>query len=93
MNHSNISQLREVMLRDLKTAFDEAHDDIRDAILHLAETREDDKPLVFSCSMGGKLNLDANTVETSFGFSFKTTIKNKTVMEDPAQIKIQFRED
>jgi hypothetical protein len=91
MNHSNISQLREVMLRDLQTAFDEAHDDIRDAILHLAETREDDKPLVFSCSLGAKLDCDRNKVSTQFSFNVKTLVKNETKLDDPDQIKLNLK--
>jgi len=93
MTSSNLSQLRQVMLDDLQTAFDDAESDIRKAITKMAEDKEDDKPLVFSCAMGGKLNLDANTVETTFAFSVKTSIKNKTVLENPAQIRINFDKD
>jgi len=92
MKANNLEQLKSIMIDDLETAFADAEDDIKRAIAKMAEDKEEDKPLVFSCALSGKFNVDANTVETSFGFSVKTTIKNKTVLDNPAQTRMEFDE-
>ena len=63
------------------------------AIHKLADEREHpDKPLVFSCSFTGKLDLEKNKVQTAFSFSAKTTVKNETVLDDPNQQKLELNE-
>ena len=83
-----IKQLMDHMLADLETAMSDQEHDILKAIHKLKDNQEEDKPLVFSCSLGGKLNLDKNTVETVFAFSVKSQVKDTHKLEDPDQGKL-----
>ena len=91
MNHL-IAQFKEHMMADLEAAIENQEDEILEAIAKLRENRpeDDEKPLVFSASMAGKLNLDKSTVETAFSFAVKTTVKDKHTLDEPSQPKFAF---
>lgn len=89
-----LDQFRQQMVDDLNEAFGDARNDMVQAIHKLADEREDpEKPLVFSCSFGAKLDLEKNKVATSFSFNVKTTVKNETVLGDPNQTRMEFDAD
>lgn len=82
-----IEQLLSQMTADLEEAITDLEDEMLEALQKMRANRddEDEKPLVFSCSLAGKLNLDKNTIETAFSFSVKTKAKNAVQIEDPNQ--------
>lgn len=85
-----IKQLKQHMISDLEAAIEDREEEIIRAINKMTEERdpESEAPVKFTCSLSGALNLDKNTIETSFGFSVKTTLKERHQIEDPDQAEL-----
>lgn len=89
-----IEQLQKHMGFDLEAAIMDKAPEIEAAIIKMRSEKGDDdeSPLVFSCSLSGKLNLDKHVIETAFSYSVKTAVKEKHPIEDPAQIRLPMSE-
>jgi hypothetical protein len=89
-----IEQLREHMVADLEAAIGEQEEEILRAIAKASETGTDsEEPVKFGVTLRGVLNLDANTVETAFSFTTRTSVKEKHPLEDPQQPKLPLEEE
>jgi hypothetical protein len=84
MNHL-IDQLKNTMIASLETAIIDSEKDMIACIARQRESNDDEQPIKFSVSMKGTLNLDKGAIETSFGYSTRTVIKDEFLIEDPNQ--------
>ena len=77
------------MQNDLADAIGAQEEEILRAIAKASETGTDsEEPVKFGVTLRGVLNLDANTVETAFSFTTRTSVKEKHPLEDPKQGKL-----
>ncbi len=77
------------MQDDLADAIGAQEEEILRAIAKASETGTDsEEPVKFGVTLRGVLNLDANTVETAFSFTTRTSVKEKHPLEDPKQGKL-----
>jgi hypothetical protein len=85
-NNHLLKQLAEHMQNDLADAIGAQEEEILRAIAKASETGTDsEEPVKFGVTLRGVLNLDANTVETAFSFTTRTSVKEKHPLEDPKQ--------
>lgn len=85
MNHL-IEQLKEHMKEDLEGAFETQESELLASIRKQREDPEnEDKDIVLTVSMKGKLSVDKSKIETAFSFSSKTTVKEIHLIENPNQ--------
>jgi hypothetical protein len=88
-NNHLLKQLAEHMQNDLADAIGAQEEEILRAIAKASETGTDsEEPVKFGVTLRGVLNLDANTVETAFSFTTRTSVKEKHPLEDPKQGKL-----
>ena len=78
------------MQNDLADAIGAQEEEILREIAKASETGTDsEEPVKFAVTLRGVLNLEANTVETAFSFTTRTSVKEKHPLEDPKQGKLR----
>ena len=81
-----IQNLRDTMIADLRTAFDDQHEELAAALVKQRENQEEGEKLTFAVPFSGKLDLEGNKVVTTFSYTVKKQIKQETQCSDPNQM-------